>query len=123
MIWVCLSRSGIGNITTLLEKEIFTCRLFVEKVLNDFDKERAETRTKKPARGTFMHLDNAPTHRTDDDFDHLGITRSSHPLYSQDLAQCDFWIFGNLKTKLERNTFTNIMELMAKVNETFMDIL
>jgi hypothetical protein len=122
MIWVCFSRSGIGSITALPEKETFTRRLFVEKVLDDFDKERAETRPEKRAPGIFVHLDNAPTHRAHDDFDRLGITRLFHSPYSQDLTQCDFWLFGTLKIKLEGKTFTSAMKLMAKVNEFLMDI-
>jgi hypothetical protein len=122
MIWVYFSRFGIESITALPEKEIFTRMLFVEKVLDDFDKERAETRPKKRPPGTFLHLDNPPTHWPDDNFDRLGVTRLSHPSYSQDLAQCDFWLFGNLKTKLEGNTFTSAMKLMAKVSEILIDI-
>jgi hypothetical protein len=43
IIWVCFWRSGIESTFALSEKEIFTRRLFVEKVLDDFDKKRAET--------------------------------------------------------------------------------
>jgi hypothetical protein len=77
---------------------------------------------KKRARGTFLHLDNALSHRRDDHFDRLTITRLSNSPYGPDLAQCDFWLFGNLKTKLEGNTFTSVRELMAKVHELLMDI-
>jgi hypothetical protein len=104
------------------KKETFTPRFFVKKVLDDFDKERAETRPKKHACDTFLYLDNASTHRADDDFDRLGIKRLSYPPSRQDLAQCEFWPFGNLKTKLKENSFTSVMELMAKVNEILMDI-
>jgi hypothetical protein len=69
-----------------------------------------------------LHLDNAPTHRADDDFNRLGIRRLPHPHYSTDLAPCDFWLFGNLKTKLEGSTFTSAGQLMVEVNEIFMDI-
>jgi hypothetical protein len=91
-------------------------------MLDDFDKERAQMRPKKRARHTCLHLDNAPIDRADDDFDRLGITRLFHPPYSPDLTPCDFWLFGNLKTKLEGNIFTSAMELMAKINEILMDI-
>jgi hypothetical protein len=91
-------------------------------VLNDFHKRGAETRQKKRAPGTLLHLDNAPTHRADGEFDYLEIIRLFHPPHSQDLAQCDFWLFENLKTKLEANTFTIAMEPMAKANKIFMDI-
>jgi hypothetical protein len=122
MILVCFSRSGIGSIIALPEKETFTHRLFVEKMADDFDKERAERRPKKRARGRFLHLDNVPTHWAEDDFNHLRITRLFHPPDSPDLSQCDFWLSRNLKTKLEGNILTSIMELMAKVNEIFIYI-
>jgi hypothetical protein len=122
MIWVCFSRTGIGNVTALLEQETFTRVFFIEKVLDDFDKDRAETRPKKCTRETILHLGNAPTNRASDDFDRLGITRLLHPRYSPDLTACDFWLFGNLRTKLEGNTFTSAMQLMAKVNEMLMDM-
>jgi histone-lysine N-methyltransferase SETMAR len=54
MIWVCFSRCGIGTVTALSEKERFTRQFFVDKVLEDFDKELAETRPKKRARGIFF---------------------------------------------------------------------
>jgi hypothetical protein len=123
MIWVCFSRPGIETITAFPEKETFTRRFFVEKVLDDFDKERAEARPKRRPPGTFLHLDNAPTYRPDDDFDRLGATRLSHPRDSPEVTQCDFWLFGHLKTKLEGKIFINTMVLMAKVNQILMDIL
>jgi hypothetical protein len=92
-------------------------------MLDDFDKERAETRPKKGARRTFLPVHHAPLDRVDDDFHRLRITRLSHPPYSPDLAQCDFWRFANSETKLQGNTLTSAMELMPKVNETLMDIL
>jgi hypothetical protein len=72
--------------------------------------------------GTFLHLGNTPIPRANDDFDHFAITRFSHPPDSPDLAQCDFWLFDNLKTKLEGNICTSAMELMAKANEILMVI-
>jgi hypothetical protein len=91
-------------------------------MLYDFDRELAETRQKKRALGTFLHLHNAPTDRADDDFDRLGIARLSHPSYRPDITQCDFWLFGNMKTKLEGNTVPRAMERMAQVNEILLDI-
>jgi histone-lysine N-methyltransferase SETMAR len=122
MIWVCFSRCGIGSVTALPEKESFTRQFFVDKVIEDFDKELADTRPKKRARDIFLHLDNEPTPRGDDDFNRLGIRRLPHPPYSPDLAPCDFWLFGNLKTKLEGSTFTSAGQLIGKVNEIHMDI-
>jgi histone-lysine N-methyltransferase SETMAR len=82
MIWVCFSRCGIGSVTALTEKTL-TCQFFVYTFLYDFDKALAETRPKKRARGTFLHLDNALRHRADDDFDRLGITKLPPPLLAR----------------------------------------
>jgi hypothetical protein len=69
-----------------------------------------------------LHLINALTHRADDDFDRIGITRLPHSPASPDLALCDFWLFENLKTKLEGNKFTGAEQIMVKVNEILMEI-
>jgi hypothetical protein len=122
IIWVDFSRSGAGSVAALPEKETFTRRLFVEKVLNDFGKERVEAPPKKRARGTFLYLDNMPAGRAYNDFNRLVIRRLFHPSYAPDLAPCDFWLFGNLKTKLEGKSFPSAMERMAKVNQILMDI-
>jgi hypothetical protein len=109
MNWICFSRSGIGSITAWPEKEIFTRRFFVEKRLDDFDKEWAQTQPKKRSRGTFLHLDEARTHRADDDFDYLGITRLSH----RPIAWTSHpWLLAvrEPENKPEGNTFTSAME-------------
>jgi hypothetical protein len=61
-------------------------------------------------------------HLADDDFDLLGIIRLPHSRYSPDLVPCDFWLFGNPKTKLEGNTFKSAEQIMVKVNEILMGI-
>jgi hypothetical protein len=111
----------MGSVIALPEKDNFTREFCAKKVLDDFDKERAEKRPKKRARGTFLHLDNAPAHRAGDDFDRLGITRLPHPCYSPDLAPCGFEPFGKLKRKLEEKAFTKAIQLLAKANAIFMD--
>jgi hypothetical protein len=68
-----------------------------------------------------LHLDNASKHRANDNFDRLGITKLPHRPYSPDIAPCDFWLFGNLKTNLEGNIFTDPWQIMVKVNEIIMD--
>jgi hypothetical protein len=78
--------SPIGSITAVPEKETFTCKLFVEKVLSDFRKEWVETRPKKRTCHIFLYLDNAPTDRGDGDFDLLETIKLFHLPYSQDIA-------------------------------------
>jgi hypothetical protein len=75
----------------------------------------------KRSRGTFFDFDNVTPHRALQDFPRLGIARLPHLPHSLNLATCDFWLFGNLSTKLEGNTFVSAMERMAKVSEVVMD--
>jgi hypothetical protein len=81
----------------------------------DFDKELAETRPKKCTPGILLHFDNVTIYRTDDDFNRFGIKRLLHPLYSQNLAPCDFSLFKTLKNKLEGKIFVNEIEMKSKV--------
>jgi hypothetical protein len=106
----------------LYQKQIFTRGFFIQKVLDGFDKELVETRPKKCACGTFLSPANVPTDRAYDNFDRLGITRLSYRPGRPGIAPCDFSLFADLQTKLERNTVTSAMELMEKVNEILMDI-
>jgi hypothetical protein len=53
MISICFSRCGIVNVTALPEKETSTCQFFIDKVLDDFDKDLAEKRPKKRPRDVF----------------------------------------------------------------------
>jgi hypothetical protein len=38
----------------------------------------------------------------------------THPLYSHDLAPCEFLLFPKLKFKLKRRRFDNIEEIQAE---------
>jgi hypothetical protein len=40
-----------------------------------------------------------------------------HPLYSPDLAESDFWLFGRIQTGLAARSFTELEELLEGVQE------
>jgi hypothetical protein len=101
---------------TIPSPETLNREFFVEKVLTNFNKKRGQNRPKKHSRSTFLHLDHTIPHRALWHFDCLGIIRLLYLLYSQDLVLCDFWLFGMLKRKLGRCTFTNPVEVMMKIN-------
>ncbi|GFR65728.1 transposase [Elysia marginata] len=46
----------------------------------------------------------------------LGIQVSPHPVYSPDLAPCDFWLFPILKDRLAGRKFDRIQDLAKAVN-------
>jgi histone-lysine N-methyltransferase SETMAR len=122
VIWVSFSRSGIGNIVLLSPKETINRVFLIQEVLADFDKELWRARPMKRCRTILFHLDNPTPHRASQDFDRLGIARLSHPPYSQDLAPCDFWLFGALKRKLEGFTFEDQIAVLLAINIIFSTI-
>jgi hypothetical protein len=89
MIWVYFSYSGIGSLVLLPSQETPNHMFLVEKVLADFEEERAQNLPKNQSRGIRIHLDNAKPHRAPRDFDRLEITRLPHLPYNQNLIPCD----------------------------------
>ena len=65
------------------------------------------------------------THKTSTVFDYLAqqnITIMPHPLYSPDLAPCDFWLFGYLKQQLgtcsdEKSLQATVTKILKKIPE------
>ena len=59
-------------------------------------------------RGTFLHHDNASSHRskmTRQFVEESGLQLLPHPPYSPDLAPCDFWLFPRIKKHLKGKKF------------------
>lgn len=78
-------------------------------------------KSKRPSKGTHgikLHFDNAPPHKTSIVNNYLAehsIAIMPHPVYSPDLAPCDFWLFGYLKQQLK--TYSNDESLKRGVTE------
>jgi hypothetical protein len=53
--------------------------------------------------GSLLHLDNAPTHRIDEELKELKVTRIPQPAYSPDLSPCDFHLFGYMVHSLRQH--------------------
>ena len=47
----------------------------------------------------------------------MGIKAVSHPLYSPDLASCDFWLFPKLKENLRGSRYETIEEMKEVVTK------
>jgi transposase len=64
-----------------------------------------------------LHHDNAPAHTSLLVQQFLTSTKTTvipHPLYSPDLAPCDFFIFPKMKLKLKGRRFESIEEIQAE---------
>ena len=65
-----------------------------------------------------FHEDNTPVHNSilvTDYLTKMGINTVPHPLYSPDLAPCDFWLFPKLKEKLRGCHYETIEEMKKAV--------
>ena len=61
-----------------------------------------------------FHQDNATVHNSilvTDYLSKMGIKTVPQPLYSRDLASCDFWLFPQLKEKLRTGRYETIEEM------------
>ena len=72
-----------------------------------------------------LHYDNASSHTALVLRDHF-IKNSTHivsqPLYSPDLAACDFWLFPKLKGPLRGTRFESTDEIKAELKKALMAI-
>ena len=115
MISVIFNANGIASITMLPCGEKFTKVFYYNNVIADFAMNVWIPKTKDWKRKVKLHCDNAPSHRIDGELCALNIPRVPHPPYSPDLAPCDFYLFGFLKTMLEGRNFESDEDLLAQV--------
>ena len=103
-----------------------TNKQYYVEVLREF---RRRFRGKRPALFKsgqwYFHQDNSPVHNSilvTDYLTKMGIKTVPYPLYSPDLAPCDFWLFPKLKEKLRDCRYETIEEMKESVT-TVIDTL
>jgi hypothetical protein len=65
-------------------------------------------------------MDNASSHRaksTQDSMKQGHLIAAPHPPYSPDLAPCDFFLFGFIKSEIAETVFGTIEELQSTVSD------
>ncbi|KAK2956525.1 putative Mariner Mos1 transposase [Blattamonas nauphoetae] len=83
--------------------EAINANSFIHDVLTPLSETIQARAALPPGHKVAIHYDNAPAHSARAVRDFLPQTIFSklpHPAWSPDLAPCDFWLFGNLKTEL-----------------------
>lgn len=82
-------------------------------------------RKRSGATSFIFHMDNAPSHTADATCEYMskhGMHRMPHPPYSPDLAPCDFFLFGYIKTHLVGSEFATKDDALAKINAILLEI-
>jgi hypothetical protein len=118
MFWIAFSRTGIGAVAMLPAGQSLNKDFFAGTMLPSIVDDRALSRPMLKASGTFLSLESAQSHLTSDKYDNCGIKGLPHPLYSPDLALCDFWLFGYLKHCLEGRLFDGHIALEGLISES-----
>ena len=117
MISVIFNVNGIASVVVLPRGQIFNKRFFIDVVIDDFIKKVKIPKSRDEKRKVKLHCDNAPVHNIDEELRQLNIPRVPQPPYSPDLAPCDFYLFGHLKSLLEGKNFASDDQLVDEVQE------
>ncbi|GFS27386.1 transposase [Elysia marginata] len=119
MFTVFFNYSGPLVVDILPQDTTMTATYYVQNVLSQVKSAINEQRPKVSASRTLLLHDNAGPHKaraTTQPLRGLGIQFLSHPAYSPDLAQCDFWLSPILKDRLAGRKFDRIQDLAKAVN-------
>jgi hypothetical protein len=84
---------------------------FTEIILPSIVENLSVTGPKLKATATRLHIDNAKPHNSRlslQKIEEYGFIRMPQPPYSPDLAPCDFFLFGYLKSQLEGKAFFDV---------------
>jgi hypothetical protein len=134
MVSAYFSRYGFVSVEFLPMGQKYNSQFFTEAVLPSIEKKLAECRPKLRTTAAHFHVDNAKRHTSKmsvEKIEELSFIPVPQPLYSPDLAPCDFLLFGYLKQHLEGKHFTREDHVIAAVREvsdkiplqTFQDVM
>jgi histone-lysine N-methyltransferase SETMAR len=122
MVSAYFSRCGFVSVEFLPIGQKYNPQFFTETVLPSIEKKGAECRPKLRAIAAYLHVDNAKPQTSKmsiEKIEELGFILVPQPLYSHDLARCDFILFAYLKQHLEGKYFTREDQVVAAVREVF----
>ncbi|KAI6651205.1 hypothetical protein LOD99_5352 [Oopsacas minuta] len=125
-MWAIFFRSsGFVEAVALEDRKTVTADWYTTVCLPKVITAIGSQREKTGIRGILFHHDNASSHtaiRTRELLENSGLKTLPHPLYSPDLAPCDFWLFPRLKDQLRGRRFSTNEELRGALFQAIGDI-
>jgi hypothetical protein len=115
-------RCGFVSVEFLPMWQKYNSQIFTETVLPSIEKELAECRPKLRTTTAHLHVDNAKPHTSKMSIEmikEMCFILVPQPLYSRDLAPCNFFLFGYLKQQLETKHLTREDQVTAAAREVF----
>jgi hypothetical protein len=101
MISAYFTRQGFVSIEKLPETQRFSSAFFTQTILPSLVQFVGLFRPKMQAQGYSLHINNSTSHNSPLSLhktEELGFTRLPQPLSSPELAPCNFFRLGDLKT-------------------------
>jgi hypothetical protein len=115
MFTVFLNGTGEYKSAILLEGQKVNSAYFIESVLRPLADICHPRGRDARERRVMLHFDNAPVHNTEGVQENLasfGCRRMEHLPYNQDLAPCDFFLFGAMKEAIAGQHFATLMTFL-----------
>jgi hypothetical protein len=117
MLSAYFSRTGFVFIESLPQGQNYNSHFFREIILPSVVENLSVACPKLKATAAHLHIDNAKPHNSRLSLQKIedGFIRVPQPPHSPDLAPCNFFLFGYLKSQLEGKTFFDENSLKTEV--------
>jgi histone-lysine N-methyltransferase SETMAR len=125
MLSTYFSHTGFVSVEFLPQGQNYNSHFFTEIILPSIVENLSVARPKLKATAAHLHIDNAKPHNSRlslQKIEEYGFIRVPQPPYSPDLAPCDFFLFGYLKSQLEGKTFFDDNSLKTEVERILREI-
>ena len=125
MISIFFCGSEFLLIDALPKGNKFNSTYFCDSILSKLENEIKKRRPKMGFKNMFIHMDKAKPHKSimsTEKIKTLGLSIINQPLYSPDIAPCDFWLFGLLKEKLKGCSFETREEMILTISKILKEI-
>jgi histone-lysine N-methyltransferase SETMAR len=125
MLSAYFSRTGFVSIEFLPQGQNYKSHFFTEIILPSIVENLSIARPKLKTTAAHLHIDNAKPHNSWlslQKIEEYGFIRMPQPPYPPDLAPCDFFLFGYLKSQLEGKIFFDENSLKTEVERILREI-
>jgi hypothetical protein len=122
MITIFWNPFGIRVLAALSEKTSFDAEYFIDYVLILIEQLPVTHGDAIRKQTLVIHMDNLPIHKSKAatrKIASMRVTITPHPVYSQDLAPLDFFLFGYIKQKIAGQEFLSADDLLGAIRKAF----
>ena len=122
LVTIFINGNGLVLLDVKPKNLKITGQYFVNNVIDVIQENDIMRDAQSHKKKLMIHYDNAPWHTSKfvtDYLMHTKLKKVPHPMYSPDLAPCDFGVFGLMKNSLENCEFETEEELIDAIKVFF----